>query len=244
MPKFRAALGILGLACVAAPVALSAQPRASGEVLARDLYFEERGPNQRALWTADPMIARHPVIFRALRTRNMREVRLGDDCTRTMPCHRTIRDEFAYSGSRLLSVFTTVDQFTGGAHGAVGVSDGIYDLRTNRKLRFGDLFTAWNRARLLIAAKICESLRQVRENMEGIECPAPDDLAFGLSEAGNIPIGGPASGFEVRMSDYALGSYAAGRETLFITLDRELYNLIKPEYRSDFDVREAFIEGR
>lgn len=238
MGRFRIALSVLGLACVAAPVALSAQPRGAGEVLASELYFEERGPNQRALWTADPMIARYPEIFRALRTQNMREVRLGDSCTPSMPCHRTIKDEFVFGGTRLVSVFTTLDQFTGGAHGSFGVSDAIYDLRGNRKIRFGDLFTDWNRAKPLIAAKVCETLRQIRENMEGIECPNADDLAYGLSEAGNIPVGGPASGFEVRMSDYALGSYAAGREDLFIMLDRPLYELIKPEYRGDFRLDE------
>lgn len=238
MSKVRLVLGVLGLACVAAPVAASAQPRSTGEVLARELYFEERGANRRALWTADPMIARHPVVFRAMRAQNMREVRLGDDCSDNMPCHRTIRDEFVYSGARLLSTFTSVDQFTGGAHGSFGVSDGIYDLRTNRKLRFGDLFTSWSQAKPLIAAKVCETLRQIRENMEGIECPDADELAYGLSETGNIPVGGPASGFEVRMSDYALGSYAAGREDLFVMLDRPLYDLIKPEYRADFRVAE------
>ena len=238
MARLRVALGILGLACVAAPVALSAQPQPGGEVLASELYFEERGPNQRALWTADPMIARYPVIFRAMRAEHMREVRLGDDCSPPMPCHRTIRDEFTFAGTRLLSTFTSVDQFLGGAHGMFGVSDGIYDLRTNRRLRFGDLFTNWSRAKPLIQAKVCEALRQVRENMEGIDCPDADELAFGLSEAGSIPIGGPAGGFEVQMSDYALGSYAAGRETLFIMLDRPLYDLIRPDYRADFRVEE------
>lgn len=227
---------LLAAACVLTPITVSAQPRPSGEVLARELFFEERGPNRRALWTADAMIALHPVIFRSIRARALRDVRLGDDCSDTLPCYRTITDELSYSGTRLLSVFTTIDQFLGGAHGAVGVADGIYDLRTNRKLRFGDLFTSWDRAKPLLQAKICESLRQVRENMEGIECPSPDDVAFGLSETGEIPVGRAASGFEVQMSDYALGSYAAGRETLFIMLDQPLYDLIKPEYRADFRV--------
>ena len=237
MAKLRVALGILGLACVATPVALSAQPQGNDPVLASELYFEERGPNRRALWTADAMIARYPAIFRAMRAQALREVRFADDdCLPTLPCHRTMTDEFVFAGSRLLSTFSTTDQYLGGAHGAVGVSDGIYDLRSNRRIRFSELFTNWGRAKPLIQAKICEALRQVRENMEGIECPDADELAFGLSEAGSIPIGGPASGFEVQMSDYALGSYAAGRETLFIMLDRPLLDLIKPEYRVDFQV--------
>ncbi len=229
-------LGALALLCVGVPLAASAQPPASGEVLARELYFEERGPNRRALWTADPMIARHPVIFRALRAEALRETPLTEDCSEGLPCNRYRRDELSYSGSRLMSIFTTVDQFLGGAHGNVGVSDGLYDLSTNREVRFGDLFTSWDRAKPLLQAKICDALRQVRESMEGIECPQADEVAYGLTEAGEIPIGRAASGFEVRMSDYALGSYAAGREELFITLDQPLYDLIKPEYRADFRV--------
>ncbi len=237
MTKHRVVLGILGLACVATPVALSAQPQGNDPVLASELYFEERGPNRRALWTADAMIARYPAIFRAMRAQALRDVRFADDeCYPSLPCHRTMSDELAFAGTRLLSTFSTTDQFLGGAHGAFGVSDGLYDLRTNMQLRFGDLFTSWSRAKPLVQAKICEALRQVRENMEGITCPDADELAFGLSETGSIPIGGPANGIEVQMSDYALGSYAAGRETLFILLDQPLYDLIKPEYRADFRV--------
>ncbi len=236
MSRSRFAFGLIALACAMAPAVASAQPRGADEVLARELYFEERGPNRMATWTADARIARHPVIFRAIRAQALREAPLRDDCTVTMPCSRVMTDELSYSGTRLLSIFSTTDQFLGGAHGAVGVSDGIYDLRTNRRLRFGDLFTNWNRAKPLIQAKICESLRQVRDNMEGIDCPDADRVAYGLTEASEIPVGRAASGFEVRMSDYALGSYAAGRETLWINLDQALLNLIKPEYRADFRV--------
>lgn len=236
MSRFQIVFGVLALANAAAPVAASAQPRGSGEVLARELYIEERGPNRWSTWTADARIARHPVIFRAMRAQALRAVPLGDDCSPSLPCSRVMTDELSYSGSRLLSTFSTTDQFLGGAHGAVGVSDGIYDLRTNRRLRFGDLFSNWSRAKPLIQAKICESLRQVREQMEGIECPDADRVAYGLTEASEIPVGRTASGFEVRMSDYALGSYAAGRETLWINLDQRLLDLIKPEYRADFRV--------
>lgn len=238
MSAIRIALSTLALVCAAAPVAVSAQTRQSGEVLARELYHEIRGPNRRALWTADAMIARHPVIFRALRAKALRELPLTEDCSANLPCNRNMNDELSYSGSRLVSIFSTTDQFLGGAHGHVGVSDAIYDLRTNRRVRFGDLFTSWTRAKPLLQAKICEALRALRENMEGIECPDAGELAYGLTEAGEIPIGRAASGFEVRMSDYALGSYAAGREDLFITLDRPIYNLIKPEYRADFRVED------
>lgn len=244
MSKFKIALSVLGLACVAAPVAANmqargqAQAQASGEVLARDLYHEQRGRDRLELWEADARLARYPVIFRAIRASGLREVRLGSDCSPNLPCNRNIHDEFVYAGTRLLSTFSSIDQFTGGAHGSFGVSDGIYDLRTNRKIRFGDLFTSWSRAKPLLQTKICEALRQVRPEAEGISCPDADTLAFGLTEVGDIPVGGPASGFEVRMSDYAMGSYAAGREDLYITLDRPIYNLIKPEYRGDFRVAE------
>lgn len=236
MRNIRPALGAIALVCIAIPVAAGAQSPGSGEVLARELYLEERGPDRLATWTADARIARHPVIFRQLRARAVREVPFGDDCSPRLPCSRTMTDELSYSGTRLVSIFSTTDQFLGGAHGAVGVSDAIFDLRTNRRLRFGDLFTDWGRAKPLIQAKICESLRQARENMEGIECPDADSVAYGLTEANEIPVGRAASGFEVQMSDYALGSYAAGRETLWVMLDQQLYDLIKPEYRVDFRV--------
>ena len=225
----------IGFACFVAPLSVNAQASDSEEVLARELYFEERGDKRRALWTADPMLAQHPVIFRALRAESLQKVRLPAECDGEQTCVREIRDERIHAGQRLLSTFKTTDEFLGGAHGSVSVADGLYDLKTNRRIRFGNLFTSWKSAKPLIQAKVCESLLRLRK---GSECPDADELAYGLRELDEVPLGGPANAFEIRMSDYALGSYAAGRETLLVWIDRGLYELIKPEYRADFRVQD------
>lgn len=227
---------VAGMLCGTASATGAPAQEATGEVLARELFFEERGPNHRSLWTADPLLARHPAILRDLRREGVSEAGLADSCSPPLPCYRTARQELAYDGTTLLSIFSSVDQFTGGAHGAFGVEDRLYDLRTGRRIRFGDIFTSWPAARPLLQAKVCAALRETRSEHGLAECPDVTEIAFGLSESGEIPVGGLATGFEVRTSDYQLGSYADGRETVWITLDPALLALIKPAYRADFRV--------
>jgi hypothetical protein len=230
---------MLGLCAIAGSViaftpAVSAQPR-SGPVLASELFFEDRGPNRLGLWTADALLSRHPAILRTLRAEGVRAARLpADECSASLPCNRILRDEYMFSGTRLLSIFSTVSQFTGGAHGSYGVAHRIFDLRTGRRLQLRDLFTNWRTAQPLLQTRVCAALREKRPETGIAECPSVNDIAFALAEASEIPVGGRATGFNVRTSDYQLASYADGTEEAFITLDAQLLALIKPEYRADF----------
>lgn len=222
----------MALALVAGATHAVAQ---QGELLARELVFQEKGEGRRSVWTADPLLAGQPEIVRALRAEGVPAVRLTEeDCSEPLPCYHEIHARHAYTGTRLTSIFVEDESFTGGAHGAFAVSDWIYDRARHRRIRFADLFTSWQRAKPVLQARICSALREAREDMTDLTCPPIDELAMSFSESPEFPVGGPAHGFEARTSDYQLGYYAAGRETLRVQIDAAILALIKPDYRGDF----------
>lgn len=223
-------LGIAALLALAAPT-----PAPAPEVRAQDLYFEEHAANRRSLWSASPLLSRFPDFLRALRAEALPEVRLtADDCVETLPCHSSLRHELGFAGERLVSVLAEFDGFHGGAHGLHGSSGHLWDRQLGRVIAFRDLFTSWEQARPLLQRKLCEDLRSRRPDNPEIECPSIDEVAIGLSDHTGIPTGGRADSFEVRTSDYQLGSYADGRETLWIEADVGVLALVKPEYRGEF----------
>lgn len=224
------------LAALAAAAPSQGEAQQARPLLAEELVFEQRAPRRRSLWTADPLLARYPEIVRALRREALPEVRLSaDDCVDTMPCYRSIRHELSFAGERLVSIFAETSAYLGGAHGGSSAADFIWDRAQRRRIRFGDLFTSWPAARPLLQTRVCEALRSMREG-ELRECPNVDELAFGLSDRSEIPVGGPATAIEVRTSDYQLGSYADGRETAWVEMDAALLALVRPEYRGEFSL--------
>jgi hypothetical protein len=92
----------------------------------------------------------------------------------------------------------------------------------------------WARAETILQAKFCENLRARRADSPDIECPPIADVAIGLSDRTGIPTGGRAYAFELRTSDYQLGSYADGRETVWTDVEPDMLALVKPEYRGEF----------
>jgi hypothetical protein len=202
---------------------------------ASDLFYEESSAMRRSTWTIDPLLARFPDIVRALRTESLPEAQLGaDDCTEHMPCYRSIRHERAFAGERLVSLFTEQSGYYGGAHGGSSASHLIWDRQAGRWIGFPDIFTSWGQARALIQQRFCTTLDEMRE--DEVECAPVDELAIGLRAGTELPIGTSASSLELRTSDYQLGSYAQGRETVFIPLDEAVLALVRPEYRADFAV--------
>lgn len=225
---------MLGWAALLAAMAGAASVAQAEELPASDLFFEEKAQLRRSIWTIDPLLARYPEIVRALRAESLPEARLtADECVETMPCYRSIRHELAFAGQRLVSIFVERDGYQGGAHGSFSVSDWIWDRERRRWVRFGDLFASWPEARALLQARFCNALQERRE--DGYECPALEDVALGMREQSEIPVGTRARAFEIRTSDYQLGSYAAGRETVLIDIDAPLLALVRPEYRSEFE---------
>ena len=86
--------------------------------------------------------------------------------------------------------------------------------------------------------RFCRALAEARTGQDGAEvtCPELRFLAFGLVADRELPVGRRATGIEMRTSDYALGAYALGRETVLIAVDRTILDMIRPEYRGDFEV--------
>jgi len=221
---------------VALAAAQPAQPSvAMPRLLASDLFFEEHKGNRRSLWSASPLLSRYPLLLRALREAALPEVRLtAEDCVETVPCHSSINHELTFAGDRLITVFGEYDGFHGGAHGSHSVSGHVWDRQLGRMIRVQDLFVDWARAEPILQAKFCENLRARRSENPDIECPPIADVAVGLSDQSGIPIGGRAYAFELRTSDYQLGSYADGRETVWIDAEPDVLALVKPEYRGEF----------
>lgn len=234
-----AALSGLNLAG-SGPAASHAQDgRSAGPLLASELSFEERGDRRRAVWTADPLLASYPQIVRALRAEALPEIRpRADECAARIACFRSLRDELALDGPRLISIFRESNQYLDGAHGVSGATDWLYDKRARRRIRFGDLFRSWSAARPVLQQRFCRALAEARPGQDGagITCPELRHLAFGLSADRELPVGRRATAIEMRTSDYALGGYAFGRETVWIAIDPTILDLIRPEYRGDFEL--------
>jgi hypothetical protein len=224
---------IFGSLALLAAAALAPAPR---PLLATDLMWEERAPRRRASWSADPMLAPYPEIVRWLRRRSVPAVR--EDvfrCEGRVPCYQSIRHELAFGGARLVSIFAERRAYLGGSHAANEPTSIVWDRARRAPIRFGNIFVSWERARPLLQTRLCAALVHARPD-ESNECPAIDEVALGLGDGAEVPVGGPASAFEARTSDYQLGSHAAGRETVFIGVDPELLALVRPEYRAEFAV--------
>jgi hypothetical protein len=211
----------------------------AGPLLASEMSFEQRGERRRAVWTADPLLAPYPEVVRALRAEALPEIRPRiDECAARIACFSSLRDELALDGPRLISIFRESNQYLDGAHGVSGATDWIYDKTARRRIRFGDLFQSWSAARPILQQRFCRALAEARPGPDsaGLTCPELRYLAFGLSADRELPVGRRATAIEMRTSDYALGAYALGRETVSIPVDRTIFDMVRPEYRGDFEV--------
>lgn len=219
---------------IAASCAGSAASAHDPRLPASDLFFEESSAMRRTVWTVDPLLARFPDIVRALRADSLPEARLSaDDCVETMPCYRSIRHERAFAGERLVSIFTEQEGYYGGAHGGSSAAHLVWDRAAGRWIAFGDIFRSWPEARALLQERFCTILDEMRDDQ--VECAPLDEVALGLRQDPELLVGQRARAVEIRTSDYQLGSYAQGRETVRIPVDEPLLALIRPEYRGDFE---------
>jgi hypothetical protein len=234
-----AALSGLALAGAGPTSGQRGRGRSAGPLLASEMSFEQRGDRRRAVWTADPLLASYPEVVRALRAEALPQVRpRTEECSARLACFRSLRDELALDGPRLLSIFRESNQYLDSAHSVSWATDWIYDKTARRRIRFGDLFRSWSAARLVLQQRFCRALAEARTGRAGpeITCPELRYLAFGLSADRELPVGRRATAIEMRTSDYALGGFAFGRETVWIGVDRTILDMIRPEYRGDFEV--------
>ncbi|MGS1018112.1 hypothetical protein [Allosphingosinicella humi] len=189
-------------------------------------------------WKHDPALSSYPRLLAFLKKEADASVKIDPtDCVEGLACEATVEDQLEFSGTRLISVRSDFDRYTGGAHGIGGSTDTLWDRSTDRHIRFGDIFYSWKEARSLLQERFCSRLlleyaEQTQDESEQakIECPNVDDVAWTL-----VPSGGPrAAGFRASTSDYQLGSYAAGRANITLPVDDAIYSQIRPEFIIDF----------
>lgn len=226
------ALGVkLGLALIAAMQLAACDTQAEDQLLASDLVYLKQQHGWKKTIRIDSWLTFHPDLVRHLRSERIRTMEEGRwDCRFDEGCFETSDFRLAYDGTRLVSIVEEQTLHGGGAHPITGVTDYLYDLEAHERIRFGDLFTSWSKARPLIQEAFCASLHSSYEEAE--ECPDVQQQAISLA---SLPETDKATGFTVETQDYALGYYAAGRATVYIELNRQIQELIKPEYLSEFE---------
>lgn len=226
-----AQLGGIGFAIAAAMQLAACDMKAEDQLLASDLVYLKQQRGWKKTIEIDPWLTSHPDLVRHLRSERVGAMEEGEwDCQASYRCYESSTFRLAYDGTRLVSIVEDQTLYAGGAHPISGVPDYLYDLEAGQRIRFGDLFTSWKKARPLMQEAFCNSLQGSYEEAE--ECPDVQQQAISLASS---PETDKAPGFTVETQDYALGYYAAGRATVRIDLDRQIHALIKPEYRSEFE---------
>lgn len=205
---------------------------------ATDLYFKEQSGRQLTEWKADAALSQFPALLRALRQDGATPLsRLSDQCSEEFECWERRSDLLEFAGARLVSVRVDADAYYGGAHPSGGHSDYLWDRQRQARIRFGDIFTSWPRARAILQPALCADLaRQMgaNENFDAsqMECPKVEEVALTLSGGGGVD--DRVWAVNASTSDYHLGSYAAGRAQVTIPLSPELRALVRPEFAADF----------
>ena len=220
---------------VAALLVGACDAKANDGLLASELTWSE----SKGGWTRSiefsPWLADRPDLVRRIRTERIAALTsdTGAECEPfsaggTPACEDTWTYAVHYDGKRLVSLSAENTFDGGGAHPITGVSDYLYDVETGEKLRFGDLFISWERVRPLLQQQFCQ---EVHNQNSQYACPAIEKQAVALMSSGSSAA---VSAFLVETQDYALGSYADGRETISIGLSPAVLSLIKPEFRGEF----------
>ena len=221
----------LGLMLMATMQLAACDTKADDQLLASDLVYLKQQHGWKKTLKIDSWLTFHPDLVRHLRSERVRTMEEGRwDCRFDDGCFETSDFRLAYDGTRLVSIVEEHTLHGGGAHPITGVTDYLYDLEAHERIRFGDLFTSWSKARPLIQEAFCTSLQWDYEDVE--KCPDVQQQAISLASMEETD---KAPGFTVETQDYALGYYAAGRATIYIQVNQQILAVIKPEYRSQFE---------
>jgi hypothetical protein len=220
------------IALAAALLVSGCSAKANDALLASELTWSQEKDGWSKSLEFSPWLAEHRDLVRRIRAERIAEMTGDEDGTcdaaadGSPTCQRSWTYTLRYSGKRLISLIAEGQLDTGGAHPTGGYSDYLFDVEADQKIRFGDLFTSWADIRPLLQRSFCA---QLRERNAEYTCPPVEKQALALSGGA-----GKASSITVETQDYALGSYADGRETIYVPLAQDMLSLIKPEYRGEF----------
>jgi hypothetical protein len=151
--------------------------------------------------------------------------------------------ETAGQSERLLSLESSIYEFTGGAHGSSGSGSLLWDRKLAREVSIQNLLqpgTSWTGA---IRQPFCVLLDREREKRRG-EPVKKDDL-FGncpeYKEVTVLPSDGDKNGrfdhLVVIADQYVAGPYADGNYEISLPITAAMIERLKPEYRLSFEPR-------
>ncbi len=145
---------------------------------------------------------------------------------------------------RLLSLSVDVGTYTGGAHGNSGTGGLLWDRRSSREIKVGDLFAGLDNMGRLLTQRWCDALNTAREEKRGEpvggggmfhDCPT-------LSEIAIVPTDKDENGKFERLiltaSPYVAGPYVEGSYEIELAMTPDLIAALKAAYRSSFEARQ------
>jgi hypothetical protein len=170
-----------------------------------------------------------------------REILLSEGLTYRTHSFRKLWEKSGET-DRLLSLFTEVSTYTGGAHPNGFYNTILWDKEAGAKIALFDLFTDRKKATGAVGAAYCPALDVARSKrredplpLEGsgwlVECPTLENYEI-------VPIDGDKNGrFEtlrVLVPASEAGAYAEGAYEVDVPVTAALKSLMKPEYRGSF----------
>lgn len=145
---------------------------------------------------------------------------------------------------RFLSLSSTIESYTGGAHGNYGFDALVWDREAGEALEPEDVFTSLDALDEVLAETFCEQLNTERAKRrdqpvaEGSDdmfdkCVPLSDVTLLLGSAG----GRAFNRIGVQVGPYVAGPYAEGSFEFTFPVTPEVLEVVKEDYRSAFAAR-------
>ena len=137
----------------------------------------------------------------------------------------------------LLSLRSTTQSFTGGAHGMSTTGLIVWDDDKKASLPFSGLFSFPSAYWSVLKGATCTALASERLRRAAIEstgCPKSDDLLFIPADTNSD---WAFDTIQVVADPYVAGSYAEGRYEVPVAVTSALIAALKPEYRDSFEAQ-------
>jgi hypothetical protein len=147
----------------------------------------------------------------------------------------------AGQSSRLLSLRSDYEVYTGGAHPNYNTSDLLWDRQLNRGRDFGNLFMATSGYAPILRSEYCHKLYDARTKRNGERTGEVFEMCPKFSDLAIIPTDHDRNGrFDeilVVASPYTAGSFAEGEYDIALPVTPQLVAAMKPEYRNSFETQ-------
>ena len=143
-----------------------------------------------------------------------------------------------------LSLSSSLQSYTGGAHGNYGFGGLVWDKQAKRAIQPISLFTSTEALDNALGERFCADLNAERERRRGQPVSEEDDGIFdqcvSVSEVTVLP--GSAGGelfdrIGIKIGPYVAGSYAEGSFEFTYPVTAEVIEAVKPEYKGSFAAR-------